>query len=145
MNSRTSPVASPNPSDTDHKCDEVNGQSYEALILCMKLVTVSAHSYEFKSGAVDDSYQNAKRLVASALLLPDPSIEWLQAGLLLALFEFGQWDSKLAYHRLSEIVRLAQIAGIEPGKYSAESLAEVLTVDNEDRRALWWGMFILDQ
>ncbi|PWI71570.1 C6 transcription factor [Purpureocillium lilacinum] len=118
--------------------------AYELLIICMHLLTTTAHTHGDDDIIVNPLYQNAKQRFASVSYLSDPTLEWIQAGLLISLFEFGNGKTKLAYRSLSETATLARLAGVNPGQYQKDLHSE-FDVDAECRRALWWGIFILDQ
>ncbi len=110
----------------------------------MHLLTTTAHTHGDDDIIVNPLYQNAKQRFASVSYLSDPTLEWIQAGLLISLFEFGNGKTKLAYRSLSETATLARLAGVNPGQYQKDLHSE-FDVDAECRRALWWGIFILDQ
>ncbi|OAQ87537.1 2-nitropropane dioxygenase protein [Purpureocillium lilacinum] len=118
--------------------------AYELLIICMHLLTTTAHTHGDDDIIVNPLYQNAKQRFASVSYLSDPTLEWIQAGLLISLFEFGNGKTKLAYRSLGETATLARLAGVNPGQYQKDLHSE-FDVDAECRRALWWGIFILDQ
>ncbi|UNI16905.1 hypothetical protein JDV02_003293 [Purpureocillium takamizusanense] len=120
------------------------GDAYELLIICMHLLTTTAQARGDGDIILDPLYQNAKQRFASVSYLSDPALEWIQAGLLMSLFEFGNGKTKLAYRSLSETATLALLAGISPGQYHKDLRSE-FDEDSESRRALWWGIFILDQ
>lgn len=124
-----------------------NDRGYELLVLCMHLVTAPAIPNEAEGGgeAVNVFYWNAKRFFASLSLLSDPGLEWLQSGLLLALFEFGQRSPDVAYRTLSETAAFAHVSGYNPGRYLPDAPLKPTGDREEDYRALWWGVFILDQ
>jgi hypothetical protein len=119
-------------------------EAYELLIICMHLLTATEPFHGNDDLVVDPLYQSAKQLFASVSHLSEPSLEWIQSGLLISLFEFGHGKGRLAYRSLSETATLARLAGIKPGRYPKDLDLEA-DENAESRRALWWGIFILDQ
>ncbi|KAJ6445039.1 2-nitropropane dioxygenase protein [Purpureocillium lavendulum] len=119
-------------------------EAYELLVICMHLLTTTEPTHGDDDVTANPLYQSAKQRFAAVSHLSDPSLEWIQSGLLLSLFEFGHGKTKLAYRSLSETATLARLAGIRPGRYS-DDLTPGLIDNAESRRALWWGIFILDQ
>lgn len=149
-------------------------------------------------------YRTTKRLFGLLTSTSEPSVDLIQCGILLALLEHGNGNSRAGYRTLAQAVAMARIIGIAPGKYegpdhgssdgsldvvgspgggspppisSISSLlspspiadnantAAILRTDyysshptappfqpqpqsvqeEEQNRALWWGLFILDQ
>ncbi|KAI1344858.1 hypothetical protein F5Y15DRAFT_410552 [Xylariaceae sp. FL0016] len=137
----------------DHQAiSEFQAKEVALLILSMYLtlrmrLTDAGEQYMF-----DEAYRSAKR-IWSLLTTPyeggpSPSIELVQCGALLALYEYGHGAFESAYRTLNHISPLVRYLGIKPG-YLADGQMDVdeATMSMEDKQAgcLWWGMFILEQ
>lgn len=80
----------------------------------------------------------------------NPSIQILQAGLLIALYELGQGIYPAAYLSIGSCARYACVLGIEGtlGKCASAHIGSPMVLsmlEMEDRRRVWWGVVILDR
>ncbi|CAJ2502362.1 Uu.00g097560.m01.CDS01 [Anthostomella pinea] len=98
----------------------------------------------------DETYRTAKRM--SGLLLvrcaggPLPSIELVQCGALIAMYEYGHGEMEAAYQTLSQIIGVARVLNIKPGQLHDSGDDEPMSnLEEEQNGCLWWGMFILEQ
>ena len=101
------------------------------------------------------------------------TVELVQCGAILALYEYGHGDAAAAYRTLGQTAATASILGIRPGSVgdidpnadadmdvdmevdarhgrsgSAEDGLDLKTfraMEREQKSGLWWGLFILDQ
>jgi hypothetical protein len=72
------------------------------------------------------------------------SIQVLQAGLLLSLYELGHAIYPSAYLSIGACARYAYALGIN--KDANTQVSKVLTlVELEENRRVWWGIVILDR
>ena len=115
------------------------------LIVCLFLITQVASSRRPSTQIFCPLYRTIKRIFALLKCLADPTIELIQCGAFITLFEYGHGDSISAYRTLSETVALARVFDLRPGKFRQEE--EILDVSPEEKEctAIWWGLFILDQ
>ncbi|KAK6865021.1 hypothetical protein PG995_001549 [Apiospora arundinis] len=120
------------------------------LILAMYL---SARTCSTNSGCSRDMFDNLYRVVRRAFTLglcesTVPGTEFVQIGALLSLYEYGHGRSAMAYRTLSETVAAANVLGIRPGSMSDPvplNINGLSAMEQEQRSALWWSSFILDQ
>ncbi|OTB00648.1 hypothetical protein M426DRAFT_26352 [Hypoxylon sp. CI-4A] len=120
------------------------------LVVAMYLTTRMRITDAGEQPIFDETYRTVKRLLSSLLLAcvgdPNPEIEVVQCGALLALYEYGHGDAVMAYRTLSQTVVTARVLDIKPGQMAdSGSDAVMLSVEEEQSGCLWWGMFILEQ
>ncbi len=115
------------------------------LVICMYLVTSTNNNVGSDGSMFSPLYQSTKRAFATLSCLSLPTMELIQCGTLIALFEFGHGRARFAYRTLSETLAMIRTAGIKPGIYARNTNQEIMRQTDEDGEALWWGIFILDQ
>lgn len=166
MTSQPSPVSSSH----DHPMSIKNAVSgYQALsehhlkqlallVVAMHLITQLRCTEAGCRPMFGPTYRTVKRLLALMLLgytesSSRPTIELVQCGAIMALYEYGHGDAATAYRTLGETVAAASILGVRPGLIDPGGekavpgldLASLSSTEKEQRGGLWWGMFILDQ
>lgn len=145
---------SPSQSEADL---ELRGKDIAMLIVAMHLVTRCRRNHNGLVQMFDETYRVLKRLVSLVCLNsadgPTPSIELVQCGALLSLYEYGHGESNAAYRTLAQTAANASILGVAPGygdkpamrHILAEDPVELSILDKEERGGIWWSLFILDQ
>jgi hypothetical protein len=112
------------------------------LFLCMKLITERPRSQE--PCLQTSLYYTVKHfhleLESSGLF----SIQVLQAGILLALYELGHAIYPAAFLSIGACARFAYALGINSNSTSPTSKVITL-VELEERRRVWWAIVILDR
>lgn len=120
------------------------------LVVAMYLTTRMRLTDAGELPIFDETYRTVKRLLSSLLLAcvgdPRPSIELVQCGALVALYEYGHGNALTAYRTLSQTVVTARILDIKPGQLAdtGDDML-MLSVEEEQSSCLWWSMFILEQ
>jgi Fungal specific transcription factor domain len=108
------------------------------LVLCMRLVSSSYTSSD------DLTYQTAKRLFSETVSAGTLSINVLQAGILLALYEVGHAVYPAAFLSVGTCARYGIALDID--KAISCSIASHLPWNElEERRRVWWAILILDR
>ncbi|KAI0473278.1 hypothetical protein GGR56DRAFT_608831 [Xylariaceae sp. FL0804] len=139
-------TASPSPSGSDGHAKEV-----ALLVVAMFLTTRMRLTDAGEQYMFDDVYRFTKRLWALLIVGhaggPPPSIELVQCGALIALYEYGHGEVESAYRTLSQNAPIARILGIQPGQLGTDGGVDELmsSMEEEQSCCLWWGMFILEQ
>jgi len=135
--------------DTDQKQQFCNSLSPKELALLVVLMNLSIRMRLTDAGEqemFDETYRTVKRLLGLLLMScaggPLPSVEVIQCGALMALYEYGHGDIHTAYQTLSQTVAGARALGISATQ-KGENVP--LTLHEEQRSYLWWGLFILEQ
>lgn len=124
--------------------DQVHTEELALLIICMRLLTRPSKDLNSEGSSFFELYNTAKKTFSSLACLSRPSIELIQCGTLLCLFEFGHGRPRLAYRTLSKTLALACIVGIKPRTYLHHNTAPISHM-TYDKHNLWWSIFILDQ
>ncbi|KAH8889164.1 hypothetical protein GQ53DRAFT_825484 [Thozetella sp. PMI_491] len=139
-------------SETGHKQPRSDGwlsrgpRDFALLAICTYLVGLTDDDKGSDGTMFSPFYRATKRAFATLSCLSLPSMELMQCGALIALFEFGHGRGQFAYRTLSETLAMALTFGIKPGIYARDNDHPVINrAEEEEGRALWWGMFILDQ
>jgi hypothetical protein len=114
------------------------------LFMCMYLATEWAETVENRDMFSNSIYLSAKRIFALLRSYSRPSVEMVQCGLLLAVYEHGHGDMMKGYTTLSECVSMGHVLLARPNKVHDEGL----NLDNweeEQVRALFWGLYVWDK
>ncbi|KIV98939.1 uncharacterized protein PV09_09325 [Verruconis gallopava] len=106
------------------------------LLLCVRLCSEPTQSGITASGG--DLYRTASRLYKAAYEIKGASIELLQAGSLLTLFEHNAALRGFEYERLKHCSSMARTLGLDASARSP------YTVVDEERRRAYWGLLSLD-
>ncbi|KAK2689437.1 hypothetical protein QWA68_011882 [Fusarium oxysporum] len=115
------------------------GPDLAMLFLGMKLVTTPA--VDITDSAL---YDTAKSFLASLESNGVISLLCLQAMILVALYEYSHAIYPAAWMTVGSCARYSDILGITPGDYSP--LGQVTTwTEAEERRRVWWSIYILDK
>lgn len=100
----------------------------------------------------DGLYRAVKRMFALLIVGssggPDPSIELIQCGALIALYEYGHGDLVSSYRTLSQTATVAHLLDIKPGQFNDEEPGVDMPMSNpeeEQSGCLWWGLFLVEQ
>ncbi len=78
---------------------------------CICLLVEGMDSLNTETDSKATGYQISRRMFALLAYRPDPGIEILQCGAMLALFEFGHGDLLTAYQTLTQTVTIARLSG----------------------------------
>ncbi|KAK1967471.1 hypothetical protein LY78DRAFT_494380 [Colletotrichum sublineola] len=116
------------------------------LILCIHILTIW-NVDEFSSTAMLNHplYQSAKRMWAMRKAFSKAKIEHVQCGVLIALFELGHGDITRCYQTFGETASIGKLLNLRPGKYVKEEEGMPADPEEEQNRALWWVLFIMDK
>ncbi|KAK5996548.1 hypothetical protein PT974_01883 [Cladobotryum mycophilum] len=131
--------------NADWQADLDTKDTTTLLIVCMHLLIQMTDSSDPENSIFCSIYRATKRAFATLSCLATPTIELVQCGAMLCLFEFGHSRSRFAYRTLSETVAMARIAGLKPGKYVGDLETKSDGNGEGDGGSVWWGLFILDQ
>lgn len=124
---------------------QVSSADGALFLVCLYLITQIASSQRPNTQIFCPLYRSVKRIFALLKCLTEPTVELIQCGAFITLFEYGHGDTISAYRTLSETVALARVLGLKPGKYLEEEKMSAVSWEEEECRAIWWGLFILDQ
>jgi hypothetical protein len=114
------------------------------LIYCMKLITAPPSENKDGGNPKTAAYLNAKRFLLEAEIAGILSLQLLQAGLLVTIYEVGHAIYPLAYTSVGTLARYGVSLGIN-GKRQAGSTEQFTWVEEEERRRVWWAILILDR
>jgi hypothetical protein len=116
------------------------------LLLCMRLI---AEPFDFAKtdgdACRDTLYQAAKHLHGIIQASKGPSLELIQAGILIALFEHNAAMSNVAYNTLVNCHDMSQCLGIDTPYNSSRSRYCHVSASEEERRRTYWGVVVLDR
>ncbi|KAI1128819.1 hypothetical protein F5Y10DRAFT_277148 [Nemania abortiva] len=163
--SRSSPDMESSPfshSATDHQVATQKSQSSHAgspelaskefavLVVLMNLTIRMRLTDAGEQHMFDETYRTVKRILALLLMVcadgPHPTVELVQCGALMALYEYGHGEIETAYQTLSQTAAVARVLGITATQKGESGIDDVpLTLQEEQQNCLWWGLFILEQ
>ena len=121
------------------------------LLACMHLVTEGPAAADIPAGRGRNMLRRplftaVRRLWAMTRVeTRRPSAELIQCGMLLCLYEFGHGDPPRAFVTLGDAVAMARVLQVRPGKYVEALREEPVEDEDEQRRGLYWGLFVLDK
>ncbi|TIC91540.1 hypothetical protein CH35J_010624 [Colletotrichum higginsianum] len=123
-----------------------NDSDLAMLILCIHLLTIW-NCDEFSSTAMLDHplYQTAKRIWTLRKAFSKAKIEHVQCGVLISLYEMGHGDITRCYQTFGEAASLGKVLNLKPGKYVKEEEDMPADPEDEQNRALWWVLVIMDK
>lgn len=112
------------------------------LILCMRLTTL--WPVEGVPIATTAEYLAAKRLHADLETSGAFSMQVLQAGVLIALYEYGHAIYPAAYLSIGACARYGISSGMDG--FGISQLKPAFNCsESEERKRVWWGVLILDR
>lgn len=121
------------------------GPDLALLFLAMKLITTPPPR-EMRSAADSHLYASCKRFLAQLESAGTLSILYLQAMILVTLYEFGHSIYPAAWMTSGSCVRYAAMLGLPSYQESCSILGLCTTwTEAEERRRVWWATKILDR
>ncbi|KAI0205823.1 hypothetical protein F4808DRAFT_179822 [Astrocystis sublimbata] len=129
---------------------ELASKGFALLVVLMNLNIRMRHTAAGKQHMFDGTYRTVKRILALLLMVcadgPHPTVELVQCGALMALYEYGHGEIETAYQTLSQTAPVARVLGISARQKGEHGYDDVpLTLVEEQQNCLWWGLFILEQ
>ncbi|KZL70097.1 fungal specific transcription factor [Colletotrichum tofieldiae] len=123
-----------------------NDSDLALLILCIHILTIW-NCDEFSSTAMLEHplYQSAKRIWILRKAFSKLKIEHVQCGILISLFELGHGDITRCYQTFGEAASIGKVLNLKPGKYVKEEEDMAADPEEEQNRALWWVLVIMDK
>ncbi|KAH8682267.1 fungal-specific transcription factor domain-containing protein [Xylariales sp. PMI_506] len=122
----------------------IAGGDVALLLLAMKLIT--SQPQKGYTAAENYLYTAAKRQATHLEGLGTTSLEFLQALVLLALYEYGQGVYPAAYMTTGQCIRYSEYLELSSPSDSNAVLGPLLSwVELEERRRVWWAVYILDK
>ncbi|KAJ9151699.1 Fungal-specific transcription factor domain-containing protein, partial [Coniochaeta hoffmannii] len=137
------PIISKKRMNMGHPLHE-GGTDLAMLFLAMKLV--SSPPVNGVASADSHLYVASKRFLALLESSGTISLMYLQAMILVAIYEFGHSIYPAAWMTVGACSRYAEILGLPSYKDSVVILGQLATwTELEERRRVWWGIFVLDR
>lgn len=129
---------------------ELASKEFALLVVLMNLTIRMRLTDAGEQHMFDETYRTLKRILALLLMVcadgPHPTVELVQCGALMALYEYGHGEIETAYQTLSQTAAVARVLGICATQKGESGIDDVpLTLQEEQQNCLWWGLFILEQ
>ncbi|KAJ8128879.1 hypothetical protein O1611_g4753 [Lasiodiplodia mahajangana] len=129
---------------------ELASKEFAVLVVLMNLTIRMRLTDAGEQHMFDETYRTVKRILALLLMVcadgPHPTVELVQCGALMALYEYGHGEIETAYQTLSQTAAVARVLGISATQKGESGIDDVpLTLQEEQQNCLWWGLFILEQ
>jgi len=112
------------------------------LVLCMRLVTLSYLTKDVRMASVPE-YFTAKKFYAAVEEAGACSTQVLQAGILIAFYEFGHAIYPAAYLSIGACARYGISYGMDEGGFPDSGALN--WIEAEEKRRVWWAVLILDR
>jgi hypothetical protein len=107
--------------------------------LCMVLVTAPPTYFAGLPHEDSDLYRNCKYHYSLFLSLGEPSIDLIQAGILITLFEHVHSVADRAYLTIGTVARMAYMLELDQPSPQQANQAQT-----EERNRAWWAIVLLD-
>jgi hypothetical protein len=120
---------------------------FPLLVLAMHLI-VTPYSEHPPTKLISDSpwYRAAKHHFGQYVALVEPSLELIQAGLLIALFEHTQCVASRAVITLGVCGTLAHALDLEKSVIQQSILVqEEMSPENQEMALTWWALLLLER
>ncbi|OLN85527.1 hypothetical protein CCHL11_05768 [Colletotrichum chlorophyti] len=116
------------------------------VVFCIHLLTIW-NCDELSSSAMlqHPLYQTAKRIWSLRKAFSKPTIELVQCGVLISLYELGHGDITRCYQTFGEAAAIGKVLNLRPGKYVHGEEDLPADPEEEQNRALWWVLVIMDK
>ncbi|KAJ5753769.1 uncharacterized protein N7511_007922 [Penicillium nucicola] len=116
------------------------------LVFSMLLVTSNPFDDEERLSPTESHlYLTTKYHFTLSASLSYPSIELVQAGILIAVYEFTQGAGDMAYVTIGTCARLSSLLGLHRAvSCPANMTVEVQNV-TEEQNCTWWGIVVVDR
>ncbi|KAI1816894.1 fungal-specific transcription factor domain-containing protein [Poronia punctata] len=120
--------------------------SPENNLLCMAMLLVAWQPTDNLLVTKNYLYFSAKQFSTQLESAGVASLPYLQALLLIALYEYGHGIYPAAWMTVGRCVRYADFIGLPSYKDSNSMLGNCATwIDAEERRRTWWAVYVLDK
>ncbi|PLB44284.1 hypothetical protein P170DRAFT_480047 [Aspergillus steynii IBT 23096] len=129
----------------------VNPQAdFALLLLCMGLLTYSAdspHPAPPGGGRVENRmlYVATKSLMAQAQALCQPSTQLVQAGVLLAVYEYANGNPETAFITIGSAARMAYAARLRSVSLLSTAPPRTDWTAEEEEINIWWGIRVCER
>lgn len=129
---------------------ELHDPATALLVVCMHLFSHKDDSAKSMSNKGEEGvnmpmYRAAKQILSILRTLATPSIELIQCSLLLAFYEYSHEDLGRAYVSIGDANTMALILHVGPGKYLEAEREAYVPYEDEERRCVYWSLFVLDR
>ena len=115
------------------------------LKLCICLMTQRSRQEPDQKERLQQLYHTAKGLHYLVLSTGRASIEVVQAGLVIALFEYSQGLHNAAYSSIGACARMGYMLGFDMALSSDITVQPQPPLDIKIRRKVWWAIVILER
>ncbi|KAH7164957.1 hypothetical protein DER46DRAFT_684930 [Fusarium sp. MPI-SDFR-AT-0072] len=125
---------------------ELHDPATTLLIVCMQLFSHNEDSgIKGEENADMAIYRAAKQILSILRAIDSPSIELIQCSILLAFYEYTHEDLGRAYVSIGDANTMASILHVGPGKYIEDERGALIPYEEEERRCVYWSLFVLDR
>ncbi|BCS23475.1 Zn(II)2Cys6 transcription factor [Aspergillus puulaauensis] len=111
------------------------------ILLVMSLLTLKGHDAHSRDCARSSMYPLASYLFSLLQFARGPSLELVQAGLLLAVYETGSGRAPTAFITIGTCARLGYILRLNVDIPDPETIWAIA----EERRRVWLGVYMIDR
>jgi hypothetical protein len=112
------------------------------LVLCMRLVTSSYSTKEIRMASLPE-YFTAKKFYSAVEAAGTCSTQVLQAGILIAFYEFAHAIYPAAYLSIGVCARYGISYGMDESGFPDSGALN--WIEAEEKRRVWWAVLILDR
>lgn len=115
------------------------------LLCCMSLVVPGWEDCPDDGGARNQAYYICKYLFSFLQLVQPPSLEMVQCGLLITVFEVGAALSAAASVSIGTCARLGYALDLHVDQRENYKCSSPAWIAAEEQRRVWLGLFMLDR
>ena len=118
---------------------------FSVLIITIHLISQTYQPTPVQRYDLEQLYHTTKGLYSIAMSTGISSIELIQAGILLALYEHTQALHSATYQTLGACARMGYMLGLHESLSQNTPLDAEANSAAEKRRQVWWGIIILER
>jgi hypothetical protein len=124
------------------------GSSAASLILVFSVLLVTTNPFDDEAGISPIEthlYLTTKYQFSLCTSLSYPSIELVQAGILIAVYEYSQGAADMAYVTIGTCARLSSLLGLHKAVSCPSNTTEEIQNMVEEENCTWWAIVVVDR
>lgn len=119
---------------------------FSVLLLAVCLITIHPRQNHLDQFADHKTlYLTTKMILAHVQAITPPTINLVQASLLICAYEYAQRFLEAAYITMGSCIRLAISIGLDRFESALDHKDFETTLRKEEERNLWWGIIIFER
>jgi hypothetical protein len=118
---------------------------FSLLLLSMCLITYYSSQITPQHINQDAMYLTTKMLFAHVQAFMSSSLNLIQAGILISIYEYAHCKLDTAYNSITNCAKMAHAIGLHKLKSSLDPQEHEAGLKGEEERNTWWGIVIYER